>query len=36
MHVSTTMGHMPKNTVIMLCGACSSNIYQKTRVHTVH
>jgi hypothetical protein len=34
MSVSTTMGHMPNNLVIMLCGGYSSLIYQTPRVRT--
>jgi hypothetical protein len=35
MPVSTTVGHMLNNLVIMLCSVCSSVIYQKQQVHTV-
>jgi hypothetical protein len=34
MSVSTTMGHMSNNLVIMLCGAYNSLIYQTPRVRT--
>jgi len=36
MLVSTALGYMPNNLVIMLCGAYSLLIYQTQRMHTVY